>query len=111
MQDFLDSACDGVIYVRIGTNLPCHTQIELMETFRDMKQKFIWEHEKITSKMPSNIIITKNTPSRLILSHKNTSLLITQDDTVAIKQALHCGIPMLIIPFHNNEVTKLFLRI
>lgn len=102
----MDSGLHEVIYVRIGKYLPCHTQHELMETFRNMKHNFIWEHENIDSILPSNIIISENLPSRLILSHKNTSLLITQDDTVAIKQALHYGIPMLIIPFHNNEVTK-----
>lgn len=105
LQECLDAALNGVIYVKMGTHLPYQMQYELMETFRCMNQQFIWEHEKVDGVLPSNIIICKNSPSRLILSHKNTSLLITQDDTVSIKQALHYGIPMLIIPFQNNEVT------
>ncbi|XP_055305728.1 UDP-glucosyltransferase 2-like [Sitodiplosis mosellana] len=101
VQEVLDSALQGVIYVRIGTHLPIETQDKLIETFRDMNQKCIWDGILPSD---SNFIICNNSPSRLILSHKNTSLLITEDDTVAIKQALHYGIPMLIIPFQNNEL-------
>lgn len=109
MQGVLDSALQGAIYVRIGTQLPSQLQNELVEAFRDMDQQFIWEHESLSSSgscSNSNLHFCKNSPSRLILSHKNTSLLITQDDTVVINQALHYGIPMLITQFKNNEVTK-----
>lgn len=82
-------------------------QIELLETFRDMNQIFLFEHEAIEyHNLPRNIIISENMPSKIILSHKNTTLFITRDDNLSIRRALHCGIPMLIIPFQNNEVSK-----
>ena len=107
MQEILDSALQGAIYVRIGTHLPSEMQNELMEAFRDMDQQFIIDGIILSSSdSNSNLHFCKNSPSRLILSHKNTSLLITQDDAVVINQAIHYGIPMLITQFENNEVTK-----
>lgn len=107
LQEFLDSALQGAIYVRIGTHLPSQMQNELIEAFRHVNQRIIWEHESLPScDSNSNLHFCKNSASRLILSHKNTSLLITQDDTVVINQALHYGIPMLITQFKYDEVTK-----
>lgn len=100
----MDDTLTDIIYVRIGTRLPFHIQYELVGTFRDMKEMFIWEHDRTEIMLPSNVIIQNPLPSKLILSHKNTILFITKDDTKAIKHALHYGVPMIIAPYQNSEV-------
>lgn len=61
-----------------------------------MKQTFIWEHDQAEINLPSNVIVRKHWPKNLVLSHKNTNLFITKDETDAINNALHFGVPMLI---------------
>lgn len=93
-----------MIYVRVGTHLPREMQYELVETFRNLSQQIIWEHEDIQINLPDNVMICTEIPSKIVLSHKNAALFVTEDETVAIKQALHYGVPMLIVPFRNSEV-------
>lgn len=104
LQKFLDHALSGAIYVRIGTHLPRDMQYELVETFRNISQQIVWEHDDIKSNLPDNVMICNGIPSKIVLSHKNTAIFITEDDTNVIKQALHYGIPMVIVPFRNSEV-------
>lgn len=102
----MSHALSGVIFVRIGTHLHRDIQYELVETFRNMSQQIVWEHDDddIQCNLPDNVMICDGIPSKIVLSHKNTALFITEDDTNAIKQALHYGIPMLIVPFRKSEV-------
>lgn len=101
----MDNAPNGVIYVKVGKNLSRRIQMEMIETFRSMNQKFVWEHEQnLEYILPPNIFSHMNLQIKLILSHKNTILFITNDDAVAMKQALHYDVPMLIVPFQNMEV-------
>lgn len=94
--------------MRIGTHLSSNIQYELIETFQNLSQQIIWEHDDIKCNLPDNVMICDALPSKVVLSHKNTALFITEDDTIAIKQALHYGIPMLIVPFRNSEVNIFF---
>lgn len=100
----MEHALNDVIYVRIGKSVPRDTETELIEVFRNLKQQIIWEYDTIPSDLPTNVMICHSIPTKFVLSHKNTALFITQDDTLAIKQAFHYGVPMLLIPIHNNEV-------
>lgn len=78
-------------------------QKEILATFHEITQYFIWEHEPVEYRIPSNVIIGQFLPQKLILTHKNTITFVTMNDNSAIKQALHYGMPMLILT-HYNEV-------
>lgn len=100
----MDAALSGVVYIRIGTRLALDIQQEIVSTFYEMKQYFIWEHEQVEFCLPSNVIIGKYLPHKLILAHKNTITFVTMNDISAIKQGLHSGLPMLILTYLDNEV-------
>lgn len=102
----------GAIYVRIGTHLPSEIQYELIEVFRSLRQQIIWEFnddDTNNNQMPDNVMICPTLPTKFVLSHKNIMLFVTEDETLAIKQALHYGVPMMLIPFRNSEVNILTL--
>lgn len=103
----MDHANSGAIYVNIGTQLPREMEYELIETFRNLShQSVVWVYEDsdINNFVPDNVMICQNIPNKIALAHKNTAVFVTEDNTIAVKQALHYGIPMLLVPFRNSEV-------
>lgn len=93
--------------MNVGESASQNLKGKLIESFKDFKQHFAWESEPIMGELPSNIQMCRQFSRKLTLSHKNTALCITNDDTVTIKKALHYGIPILIIiPFQSNKVNK-----
>lgn len=81
-------------------------EYELIETFRNLSQQIVWvyEEDRMNNNVPDNVMICRTIPNKIALSHKNTAIFVTEDDTNAVKQALHYGIPMLLVPFRNSEV-------
>lgn len=106
IQKFLDHSESGAIYVSIGTRLSRQMEYELIETFRNLSQQIVWVYEEsdLNNFVPDNVMICPKIPNKIALAHKNTAVFVTEDDTVAVKQALHYGIPMLLVPFRNSEL-------
>lgn len=73
LQDFIDSATDGVIYVSWGSmikadTLPIEKREILVELFGSMKQKILWKWENETlPNQPANVLIRKWMPQMEIL--------------------------------------------
>lgn len=73
LQEFLDSAVDGVIYVSWGSLIRAETLPEdkrnaLLTTFRSFKQKVLWKWEGDTlPNQPKNLFFRKWMPQRDIL--------------------------------------------
>lgn len=106
----MDHADSGAIYVNIGAHLPREMEYELIETFRNLSQQVVWVYEDgdINNFVPDNVFICQNLPNKIALAHKNTAVFVTEDNTIAVKQALHYGVPMLLVPFRNSEVNLYF---
>lgn len=87
-------------------------EYELIETFRNLSQQIVWVYEEsdLNNFVPDNVMICPKIPNKIALAHKNTAVFVTEDDTVAVKQALHYGVPMLLVPFRNSEVNISFFR-
>lgn len=102
----MDHAESGAIYVNIGARLPREMEYELIETFRNLSQQIVWTYENgdINNFVPDNVLICQSLPNKIALAHKNTAVFVTEDNTIAVKQALHYGVPMLLVPFRNSEV-------
>lgn len=103
----MDHADSGAIYVNIGAHLPREMEYEIIETFRNMSQyQVVWVYEEsdINNFVPDNVLICQNLPNKIALAHKNTAVFVTEDNTIAVKQALHYGVPMLLVPFRNSQV-------
>lgn len=102
----MDHADSGAIYVNIGAHLPREMEYELIETFRNLSQQIVWVYGDgdINNFVPDNVMICQSIPNKIALAHKNTAVFVTEDNTIAVKQALHYGVPMLLVPFRNSQV-------
>lgn len=76
----------------------------LFASFSELKQIIIWEQNDLPDNLPSNILRPAEWSPNSILSHKNIRLIVTSGETSVLKLALFYGVPMLIIPFGNNQV-------
>lgn len=103
----MDHAESGAVYVSIGAHLPRQMEYELIETFRNLRQQIVWVYEEsdLNNFVPDNVMICRKIPNKIALAHKNTAVFVTEDDTITVKQALHYGVPMLLVPFRNSEVS------
>lgn len=109
LQSFIDDAHHGVIYFSFGSNIqgsdmPQRLQETFIETFKNLPQRVLWKFEgKIPSNVPSNVLIWKWFPQHDILAHPNIVLFITHGGLFSLQESLYNGIPMLIIPFFNDQ--------
>lgn len=81
----------------------------LIGSFSQLKQIVIWEQNDLPDNLPPNILRPTEWSKNSILSHKKIRLLVTSGETSVLKLALFYGVPMLIIPFGNNQVGVLTL--
>lgn len=101
----LNNAVTGAIYVNFhNCSIPKETLDVLIASFSQLKQIFIWEQNDLPDNLPSNILRSKAWSPNSILSHTKIRLLITSGETSVLKLALFYGVPILIIPFGNNQV-------
>lgn len=101
----LNNAVMGAIYVNFSSNsMPKETLDVLIASFSQLKQIVIWEQNDLPDNLPSNILKPTTWSPNSILSHTKIRLLITSGETSVLKLALFYGVPMLIIPFGNNQV-------
>lgn len=76
LQEILDSATDGVVYVSWGSmirsdTLPEDKRDAFISAFRLLKQKVLWKWEnEIVPKKPKNVILRKWLPQRDILCNE-----------------------------------------
>lgn len=109
VQAFLDNATNGVVYVSLGSikRLPAVQQAAIIGALSQLKQHVLWDSAEPIDDLPANICCEPELQHVPVLAHKNVVLFVTHGDTIIVKQALHNGIPMLIIPLHSNQVGEI----
>lgn len=111
IQNFIESANDGVILFSMGAALkasqwPAEKCEAFLKAFGKLKQKVIWNNDiKSLPNMPKNVMIKAHLPEYqyTILSHKNAKLFIGHGGLVGMTDALSTGIPILILPIFNHD--------
>ncbi|XP_063705004.1 UDP-glycosyltransferase UGT4-like [Culicoides brevitarsis] len=109
LKKFIDEASHGVIYFSFGSNIrgqdmPEKLQETFIEVFRNLPQRVLWKFEGVVPEnIPENILIWKWFPQHDILAHPNVRLFITHGGLFSMQESLFNGIPMLIIPFFNDQ--------
>lgn len=109
LQTFIDEARHGVIYFSFGSNIqgsdmPQHLQEIFIKTIKKLPQRVLWKFEGTPpTNIPSNVLIWKWFPQHDILAHENVVLFITHGGLFSLQESLYNGIPMLIIPFFNDQ--------
>jgi glucuronosyltransferase len=109
IQEFLDSATDGVILFSMGSIIqavqwPEEKREAFVKSFGKLKQKVLWKYENETlPNKPSNVMISPWIPQRDILAHPNVKLFITHGGLLGTTEALVEGVPVLGIPLFGDQ--------
>lgn len=107
IQNFLDNAQNGVVYVSLGSikTLPDDKQKAIINAVSQLKRNVLWETDEKLESLPENILCDPALHHIPVLAHTNVVLYVSHGgDAIMVKQALHNGIPMLILPLQNNQV-------
>ncbi|KAG5683528.1 hypothetical protein PVAND_012802 [Polypedilum vanderplanki] len=112
LKKFLDESEKSVIYMSFGTSV---NSTSLQEPFIEMFQNVFkalpfnviwkWEAEEMKNK-PENVFITQWTPQADLLAHPKIKLFITHGGQLSIEEAIDRAVPMIVIPFFNDQFTN-----
>ena len=109
IQDYLDSAENGVIYFSMGSYIQSkdwtvEKREALTKAFGKLKQKVLWKYENETLPgNPGNIMIGSWLPQRDILAHPNVKVFITHGGIFGTTEALVEGVPVLGLPIFGDQ--------
>ncbi|CAH1389509.1 unnamed protein product [Nezara viridula] len=110
LQNFLDSAQNGVIYMSLGTNLAVVSESSdlastLMKVFGSLKQRVLikWDSEYPVDRIPPNVMISSWFPQQQILAHNRTVLFITHGGYSSLYEAAYFGVPIIGIPYFGDQ--------
>ena len=109
LQEFLDSAKDGVIYFSMGSNLKSadflpEKRDAVLKTFSTLKEKILWKWEDdVLPGQPKNVKLSKWLPQQDILAHLNVKLFITHGGFLSTAETIYHGVPVLAIPIFGDQ--------
>ncbi|XP_056641411.1 UDP-glycosyltransferase UGT5-like isoform X1 [Diorhabda sublineata] len=109
LQEFLDNAEEGVIYVSFGSSvkaadLPEDKRDVLLSTFGALKQKILWKWEDDhIAGLPDNVKTSKWFPQLDVLAHPNVKLFITHGGILSLSETVYCGLPTLVVPIFGDQ--------
>jgi len=118
MEDFVNSAKDGFIYISFGTvadfvNFDESTKLEFVKAIEQeqfSKLKFLWKlTSKINITLPNNVMVTPWAPQQTVLDHPNIKAFISHSGMGGITEAIHFSVPLICLPIlaeqdHNAQV-------
>lgn len=109
LKEFVEGAKDGVIYFSFGTKVKASDMSEakkkiFIETFKNLKQRVLWKWEDShIENLPKNVLIRPWFPQNDLLAHPKVVLFISHGGLFSVQESLYHGVPMLIIPFFNDQ--------
>ena len=110
LQNFLDSAENGLIYINFGTwmrssEMPAKTLEVFLKVFKSLnKYKFLWKWEiDSIPDIPENVMLQKWIPQNDVLSHPNLKVFVTHGGIFGTQEAIYHGKPMIFVPFYGDQ--------
>uniref|UniRef100_A0A7G3B2C7 Putative udp-glucoronosyl and udp-glucosyl transferase n=1 Tax=Lutzomyia longipalpis TaxID=7200 RepID=A0A7G3B2C7_LUTLO len=109
LEEFLDTAPNGVIYFSMGSNLksadlPVEKRDALLRVFGRLPVRVMWkwEDDALPGK-PENVLIRKWFPQDDILAHPKVRFFITHGGLLSTMEATYHGVPVLGIPIFGDQ--------
>jgi glucuronosyltransferase len=104
----MNSAENGVIFFSFGTYLntnevPEEKLTQIIEALGSLKQKVVMLVKGNVKNLPSNILTRQWVFQNEIIAHPKMVLFITQGGLLAVQEATYHAVPMLLIPFFNDQ--------
>ncbi|XP_049803190.1 UDP-glucosyltransferase 2-like [Schistocerca nitens] len=109
IQEFMDGAANGVIYLSLGSNvksnaLPWDKVQAFLDAFREVPQRVLWKWENDSLPgQPDNVMISKWLPQQDVLAHPKLVLFVTQGGLQSMNEATYHAVPFLVIPFFSDQ--------
>ncbi|KAK5643189.1 hypothetical protein RI129_007034 [Pyrocoelia pectoralis] len=112
LEKWINESEHGVIYFSLGSMIKGHTFPEekkqmFINAFNRLPQRVLWKWENETmSGKTDNIMIEKWMPQFDILCHPNVKVFIAHGGMLGVTEAVHCGVPMVIMPQFGDQFTN-----
>ncbi|XP_030745755.1 UDP-glucuronosyltransferase 1-9-like [Sitophilus oryzae] len=109
IEEWINRSEAGLIYFSLGSLLKGYTfpseQLEAFnKVFSELPHRVLWkwENETMTGKA-QNVMTSKWTPQFDVLCHPNTKLFISHGGLLGTTEAVHCGVPVLVMPQFGDQ--------
>lgn len=109
LKEFIEGAKHGVIYISFGTNIksadmPAAKRKIFIDSFAKLQQRVLWKCDaNILKNVSRNVLVRSWFPQHDLLAHPNVILFITHGGLFSVQESIYNGIPMLVIPFFNDQ--------
>ncbi|XP_025162998.1 UDP-glucuronosyltransferase 2B9 [Harpegnathos saltator] len=108
LQQFLDNAPNGFIYVSLGTNVkmtsfPSYVLRAFYEVFASLPYKIVWKFNGQLPEKFDKIYTATWLPQQSILAHPNIKLFVYQGGLQSTQEAIHYAVPLLGIPMLSDQ--------
>ena len=110
LEDFINEAEDGFIYVSFGSIITISTiPSNVLQTFFEALGsfsgiRFLWKWEgELPKGSPENILFKPWFPQNDVLAHKKIMGFISQGGQVSMQQAIFHGVPLIIMPVNGDQ--------
>ena len=113
LNDFLDKASSGAVYVSFGSVIKSSSMSKerldiFLETFRQIKYPVIWKWDSDTiPNLPPNVLLKKWLPQQDLLAHPNLKVFVTHGGLFSLQEALFHNTPMVGIPLGTDQKPNL----
>jgi len=109
LQQFMDEASDGVLYVSFGSVLqgsqvPKDKKEALMKALGKLKEKVLmkWESDSMEGK-PDNMMVKSFLPQQDLLGHPNLKAFVTHAGYLSFEESLCHKVPMVATPICYDQ--------
>ncbi|CAH2990990.1 unnamed protein product [Chilo suppressalis] len=107
-QIFMDNAKHGLIFMELGagvesSDMPQHVRKRLLDMFGELQHQVVWRLDERPPHAARNVHVLERAPALEMLCHPNTLMVITDGSTTSLMEALHCGVPVITVPFLGDQ--------
>ncbi|XP_047039031.1 UDP-glucosyltransferase 2-like [Helicoverpa zea] len=108
LQELMDKSKNGVIFFSMGSilraaGLDPKKRDALIKMFGKLPYTVIWKYEEPLDNLPPNVHIRPWLPQPTVLAHKNTVAFITHGGQSSTVEAIHAGMPMVVVPVGGDQ--------
>lgn len=110
LENILDSASDGAVYVSFGSTvkpsmMPDEKLNLFLEAFREIQVPIIWKWDtkQEIPNLPSNVHLTDWAPQQDLLAHRNLAVFLTHGGLLSLQEAMYHSVPVVGIPIWFDQ--------
>ncbi|XP_072400615.1 UDP-glycosyltransferase UGT5-like isoform X2 [Diabrotica undecimpunctata] len=113
IQEYLDSAPQGVVYFSLGSNVKSanlteQVRKEIVAALGELPYKVLWKWETdYLPGKPDNVMTKKWCPQQDILAHPNIKVFVMQGGLQSIEEAITLEVPLVGMPFVTDQPSNI----